>query len=321
MIKRILIIVIIAVLSIQTASGGESEFPLFKVGAGGRAAAMGGAYTGVANDASAVFWNPAGLAQIDKTISLMFTNRMHFQSMKLLEFFGTYSDMKFGTFGIGILSNQVDDINGYDEDMNFLGTFGSYERIMMISYAYSLTPVYIGVSLASVQVGMDPYQGDISGNGISINVGLMTRISKNFKLGSTIRPGFSVKYDDNKDNIPGQTSLGAEFTMGMELVSPDDSLRLVVDLNQTNRLPLKTNFGIEFGFMNAIYLRGGVNSLMIESRTDELELSDYMSANMKYCFGAGLRFSVLDGSIFHLDFGTTSASMGNSTAITLSWMK
>jgi long-subunit fatty acid transport protein len=37
------------------------------IGAGARARAMGGAFTGVADDASALTWNPAGLIQVDKT--------------------------------------------------------------------------------------------------------------------------------------------------------------------------------------------------------------------------------------------------------------
>jgi long-subunit fatty acid transport protein len=37
------------------------------IGGGARASAMGGAFTGVADDASALTWNPAGLIQVDKT--------------------------------------------------------------------------------------------------------------------------------------------------------------------------------------------------------------------------------------------------------------
>jgi long-subunit fatty acid transport protein len=37
------------------------------LGAGARARAMGGAFTGVADDASALTWNPAGLVQVEKT--------------------------------------------------------------------------------------------------------------------------------------------------------------------------------------------------------------------------------------------------------------
>ncbi|MBU2531062.1 MAG: UPF0164 family protein [Elusimicrobia bacterium] len=38
---------------------------------GARAAAMGGAYTAISEDASAIYWNPAGLVQISK-LSVIF---------------------------------------------------------------------------------------------------------------------------------------------------------------------------------------------------------------------------------------------------------
>ncbi len=43
---------------------GIASATFLKIGVGARAAAMGGAYTAMANDASALYWNPAGLAQI-----------------------------------------------------------------------------------------------------------------------------------------------------------------------------------------------------------------------------------------------------------------
>jgi long-subunit fatty acid transport protein len=321
MIKRALIIIFMLSLTLPCAYAGETEFPLFKIGAGGRPIAMGGAFTGVADDASAVFWNPAGLAQISSPISLSFTNRLHFQSSKFLEFFGSYSDIKYGTFGLGVLSNQVDDIIETDTDRNHLGTFGAYQRAIMIGYAYNLTPVYVGISLANVQSGMDPSQGDINGSGFLISLGLLTGVTKNLKIGSTIHPGYSIKFDDSKDDIPGGTRLGAEFVMRTGLTSASDSLRLALDFDQTNKMPMKLNTGLELTFMNLISLRGGINSLMIESRSDDIELSDLMSANIKYCFGAGIKFEVSNSGFFNLDAGIISTRLGNSTAITLTWTR
>ena len=321
MIKKTLIIICALCLIVQTASGGETEFPLLKMGAGGRAIAMGGAFTGVADDASSVFWNPAGMAQLTNTFTLSFTNRLHYQSSNFVEFFGTYSDIKYGSFGFGVLSNQIDDIIETDIDRNHLGTFGAYQRAIMFSYAYNLTPVYVGFSLSSVQSGMDPQQGDISGNGFTMGLGLMTRVTKNFKIGSIIRPGYSIKFDDSKDDIPGGTRLGAEFEMKTGWTSDGDSLRIVIDLDQTNRLPMKVKTGIELIFMDMIALRGGINSLMIETRTEDLEHSDLMSANMKFSFGAGIKFSLSDSGIFNLDVGVISTELGNSTVLTISWTK
>src|SRR2546422_3736959 len=44
---------------------GTFDGQFLKIGVGARACAMGGAFVGVADDASALFWNAAGIARID----------------------------------------------------------------------------------------------------------------------------------------------------------------------------------------------------------------------------------------------------------------
>ena len=311
---------LLALLS-ATAFAGESEYPLFKMGAGGRSVAMGGAYTGAADDASAVFWNPAGMAQPRNTISIIFTNRLHFENTKFLELFAAYSDVKYGSFGLGILSNQIDEISAYDSDFNYLGKFSSYQRAILLGYAYNLAPVNLGISIMAVQAGLDPPQGSVDGNGLTMTFGIMTRVTRSFKIGSVIRPGFSIRYNDTEDEIPGNARLGAEFRFKTGFISPSDSLRLVVDLDQSNKFPMKVNAGIEFTFMGVLSIRGGINSLVFETRTDELNTSDLMSSNLKYSFGGGFKFEVSDAGSFDLDFGLISTSLGNSSAISISWAR
>ena len=51
---------------------GATGMAFLKVGIGGRAAAMGGAYSSVSGDATAGYWNPAGLIGIEgKDVVLM----------------------------------------------------------------------------------------------------------------------------------------------------------------------------------------------------------------------------------------------------------
>ena len=51
---------------------GISTAQFLKIGVGGRAAALGESFVAIANDASALYWNPAGLAQFDKNQVIFF---------------------------------------------------------------------------------------------------------------------------------------------------------------------------------------------------------------------------------------------------------
>jgi hypothetical protein len=48
-------------------NAGTTAASWLKIGVGGRASAMGEAYTSMCNDASAIFWNPANLSTVDST--------------------------------------------------------------------------------------------------------------------------------------------------------------------------------------------------------------------------------------------------------------
>ena len=60
----ILILILIISLFAQSDDAGTSGFTFLKMNFSARARAMGNAYTGLSNDASAVFYNPAGMIQI-----------------------------------------------------------------------------------------------------------------------------------------------------------------------------------------------------------------------------------------------------------------
>jgi hypothetical protein len=99
------------------------------VGAGARALGMGGAFAAVANDASTIYWNPAGISGLDKRQAMF----MHSEQ------FGNLIDYNFGSFvsptkalvsaereggwGIALIHMGIDDII-VTNDLDFIDVDG-----------------------------------------------------------------------------------------------------------------------------------------------------------------------------------------------------
>ena len=85
------------------------------IGAGARALGMGGAFSAVADDASTIYWNPAGMSGFEKR-QLMLMHSEQFGN--LIDYnFGSYvsptglvSEEREGAFGIALVHMGIDDI-------------------------------------------------------------------------------------------------------------------------------------------------------------------------------------------------------------------
>lgn len=95
-------------------------------GAGARAMGLGRAYVAVANDPTAVFWNPAGLELVPKTTLTLFHNQL-FEGTAY-DFIGfVYPTLTYGTVGLGFARLGTDDIP-------FVDSFGFFDPSRILSY-------------------------------------------------------------------------------------------------------------------------------------------------------------------------------------------
>ncbi len=155
-------------------AGGEgtTAAPFLKIGTSSRAEGMGGAFTAVANDVDANYWNPAGLTQLRRS-TLGFTHLEWFEGIRYETL--TYADkydyigavgVSLGYLYLGDIPKTFETPTG-DYDTNSTGTFGAADMLVGLAWANSMfvreNKVGLGVKLIqetidnsqSFSVGLD----------------------------------------------------------------------------------------------------------------------------------------------------------------------
>ena len=136
-------LVVFSLLSVLCISGAWADdnhmLPMLRMGVGARALAMGGAHVAEAHDASAGYWNPAGLADI-KCVSLtgMYAAGMAVdRTFNYFAFGWTPSQVtNYGTFGISWMNAGIGEIDEYDANDTHMGTFDDMNNVFLLSWAF-----------------------------------------------------------------------------------------------------------------------------------------------------------------------------------------
>jgi len=113
--KRMLIAITICLISVSPVIAGRYAGDFMAIGAGVRPLGMGGAFAAIADDGSAIYWNPSGIAQIkDSHIKIMHAF--------LYNGLASYNNISFCqplpndvTIGLNITRLTVEDIPYFDE--------------------------------------------------------------------------------------------------------------------------------------------------------------------------------------------------------------
>ncbi len=226
--------------------------PFLQIEPDSRAAGMGNAGVALADNASAVFWNPAGLAvQRGAEVSLTHANWLPAITSDLFYEYlvGKYHWEGVGTFGGNIIFFNLGEQEYRDENNVDLGTFRSYELATGVSYGRQVTR---GLALGT---GVRFIYSNLSGGrdvgttqtkaGVSVGVDLAALYTfKPVELGSvpvTTKLGFNLANmgpaigytigpDGRNDPIPTNLRFGGAFSAQLDEFN---KLNLAVDFNKT----------------------------------------------------------------------------------------
>ena len=210
-------------------------------GAGARALGMGGAYVAVADDATAAYWNPAGMPEVERAAfsamhSYTFNGLAAYDSI-----YGAYNLGKYGAVGGGLLMFTVDDmpitdwnnpespnrrpvLKGYADSGDY-AVYGSYGRQVLPKLNLGASGIFImGRHLGEFEEGTDS-------SGQALDVAAKAGPFGPFTVGLNVQNIYSnLKWDTGtKETIPTNVKLGGAYRRAV--ASWDSEFTLAADCN------------------------------------------------------------------------------------------
>ena len=274
--RTVPIILLILITSVPL----QSQDFLF-LGSGARAQGMGGSFVGISDDVSALYWNPAGLVQLEKSVLSVYSST--FRENK------TYNNLMFayptkiGAFGIISMGLSPKESKNSDED-RYNSTYLSYG-----------TNIYGGVSagLTYKTVGYRNFDYISTDKTYDISFFYAPREGKleNYRFGlifqNITNPNLSTSTSTAKENLGYGYRLGVGYSVPKELIKKiDDRLIISSDLEYNASKNFILHLGSEYS------IEGKRHSISFRTGYDGYGLT----------YGAGFRYKN-----FSFDFGNSSS--------------
>ncbi|OGH56188.1 MAG: hypothetical protein A3G34_17615 [Candidatus Lindowbacteria bacterium RIFCSPLOWO2_12_FULL_62_27] len=157
----------------EAQKGGVVE-PSKKLGFGARPAGMGNAYMAMADDATAVFWNPAAL-DLDRRYELFGQySKTYFDKTWYNMFAYKHPVGRFGTIGGGMVLEGWGDLTRRNTAGGNIGTFDISKMNFMLGYGKQITnSLYVGSTLHVLREQI----AEFSGTGFGLDVGALYRFT------------------------------------------------------------------------------------------------------------------------------------------------
>lgn len=260
----------------------QSTMNFLQVGVVPRASALGEAYTAIGKGPEALFFNPAGLAEMDGRIGAFVSSTQWIADIQYLGGALAYKWGNVGTFGLSFLSVDYGEMYGtslisksaassnplgYIDNGVFTNTGG---MTVGLGFARTVSNLFLiggDVRYVSHQLGQNittDTNGELQDNeanklsfdlGVKYNTGF-----KSFNFGMSIRNfATSVKYEELTAQLPMTFAVGASMDMLDWFMAEhrDHAALLSMEFTHPNNYTERIHVGIEYTFMNKLALRGG----------------------------------------------------------------
>jgi len=241
---------------------GTFDGQFLKIDVGARATAMGSAFVAVSDDATALYWNAAGIARIDPDKSQLTLNHANWPAELSFDQAGYVFHFRKipGAIGVQIRALTMQpmvETTAYQPDPN-VGTGNTFDAGMLaagLTYARSFTDKFsAGLTFNFINEGL----AEFSQQTYAFDVGTLYDVGTlGMKIGMAISNiGSEMQFIDRSARIPSIFRVGTSATL---MSNADQKLIGSFDFSHPPDNAERLNVGAEYSFHKYAFLRGGYN--------------------------------------------------------------
>lgn len=289
-------------------NAGTSSFSFLKINVSARPVAMGGAFTGLADDESALYYNPAGIALLENDRYLLGYHD-YFAGMQS-GFIGYVHPLDY-THVIGIYASYLNygEMIEADENGNSLGTFGGGDMLIGLTYARNMSSrLQLGATAKFIYEKIQNY----TATGLAFDLGVRLTSDRGRLAGGLMIQNLGTQFSslgqDDSYSLPLTVRLGVSAKpRGMDII-------LASDLIKPRDNDLQLALGADYFHFDPFMIRVGWNSNGSEYKTS---INDDSWAGVSLGFGFKIKeLGPLGKAQLSYSY-TPAADLGSSHRITL----
>ena len=232
-------------------NAGTRAMPFLKIGVGAEAIGMGESQVAATDDLYASYWNPAGLARLQKPQLALMHNEW-FAGINH-EFVGVALPVgNIGTVGLSSSFLSFGDLQGRDSEGNETTIFRPYDLAVILSYARNFSSA---IAFGANAKFLREQIADETGTGVAFDFGALYTFSQMpLSLGFNAQHlGPRVTFIEEAFGLPVTFRLGAAYKL------LEDALVLTSDIIRPSDNDIAIAVGAGYTIANILQLRTGYN--------------------------------------------------------------
>jgi opacity protein-like surface antigen len=281
---------------------------------GARGIALGGSFVSHVRGIEAIYYNPAGL-DLGQKSEAMFNYMTYLADINISYFAANATLGDFGSIGLSFKTMDFGDIpitTVDNPDGEGAGTYSPGFLIAGLTFSKIITDrVAIGFNAKMISETIS----EVSALGFALDFGVHYKFNESLQLGATVMNiGTNMEYSgiglQHATEIPNS---GLQGGSGLFEVVPESfqipsyfelSIAYTLQFDEQNEMLFGTRFrnnnvledqmsyGLEYGFMNTLFLRGGYD-MFLENLSENI---------YGFTFGAGIQYEISKNMNFGFDY-------------------